>query len=245
MKIETLQRARAMVKRLQHVWRACHGPALTQRFPIIGKCIRGAFMAQRLLRPSHYRQWAFERDYPEAPWLTQASVERLNRILTQRMIGFEYGSGRSTVWFGKRIAWLYSVEGNIEWYERTAKTIGKLPVMLIYLPVTLTSEWAEPTDATERDTYAGALDGMPARSLDFVLVDGHFRLACLAHALPKLKDNGILILDNFEAPIYMNIREDVKRLDGTELYANGIWETAIFRMEHEAQQHYWKKQWQQ
>jgi hypothetical protein len=34
-------------------------------------------------------------------------------------------------------------------------------------------------------------------SLDFVVVDGHYRHACVKQALPKLKPGGLLLVDDF------------------------------------------------
>ena len=46
----------------------------------------------------------------DSPWLTSQSVELIKGIITENSIGYEWGSGRSTTWFGERISKLYTIE---------------------------------------------------------------------------------------------------------------------------------------
>jgi hypothetical protein len=50
--------------------------------------------------------------------------------------------------------------------------------------------------------YVGAIKRYPARFFDVVVVDGMERLTCVRSALPHLKDDGLLILDNSDRPDY-------------------------------------------
>jgi hypothetical protein len=44
--------------------------------------------------------------------------------------------------------------------------------------------------------YVAAVAGLEDASLDFAVLDGHYRQACLRAALSKLKPGGMLLLDN-------------------------------------------------
>ena len=44
--------------------------------------------------------------------------------------------------------------------------------------------------------YVAVFNEFEDGSLDFVVVDGHYRQACILAALPKLKVGGLLMLDN-------------------------------------------------
>jgi hypothetical protein len=44
--------------------------------------------------------------------------------------------------------------------------------------------------------YVSVIDEFPDESLDFVLVDGHYRQACVLAALSKLRPGGLLAVDN-------------------------------------------------
>ena len=63
-----------------------------------------------------------------------------------------------------------------------------------------------PLDHPENEPHRPKYDPLPRyvqeafaftdSSLDFVIVDGHYRVACIQASLSKLKVGGILILDN-------------------------------------------------
>ena len=68
---------------------------------------------------AHRKQKIWEKKNSDAPWLVPDSVIFLEKWLKKNMKGFEFGSGRSTKWFTNKISFYYSVEGNIEWYNKT------------------------------------------------------------------------------------------------------------------------------
>ena len=65
----------------------------------------------------------YERKYPEYPWLTEQANSILSTLLKPTDVGLEFGSGRSTIWFAKRIKYLTSVEHNKLWYDKVSKMI--------------------------------------------------------------------------------------------------------------------------
>src|SRR6478752_7701283 len=66
--------------------------------------------------------------HAQDPWLTRDAVLFLDRHLSRDMRGFEWGSGRSTIWFAKRIGALVSIEDNEQWYERLRSIVVGLGV---------------------------------------------------------------------------------------------------------------------
>ena len=66
----------------------------------------------------------YTRMHPEHPWLTAASIQFLDSWLRHSDIGFEWGCGRSTLWFSKRVAHLTSVEHNEDWFNRTKDALA-------------------------------------------------------------------------------------------------------------------------
>ena len=68
---------------------------------------------------AHRKQQKWETENPDAPWLVPESILFLDKWLQKNMHGFEFGSGRSTKWFTNRVSFYYSVEGNLEWYNKT------------------------------------------------------------------------------------------------------------------------------
>src|SRR4051812_3857706 len=59
--------------------------------------------------------WFYFR-HPEAPWLTPQSIALLDAWLKPSHRGIEWGAGRSTVWVGRRVAHLLSIECDPQWH---------------------------------------------------------------------------------------------------------------------------------
>jgi predicted O-methyltransferase YrrM len=125
----------------------------------------------------------FEHSHPDAPWLTSEAINILSTWLRSSDRGLEFGSGRSTIWFSKRVSHLVSVESNPEWFGKVKDMLhGVSNVDLRHFP--------------DESSYAAVTKEFAPQSLDFVLVDGIARAACAHGAIPLLKPGGILILDN-------------------------------------------------
>lgn len=124
----------------------------------------------------------FQYRNPDAPWLTPDAIAILDSWLRPTDRGVEWGSGRSTRWFGNRVASLLSIEHDAEWYARVTRT---LPPSVDYRML-------------DGQGYVDAGRELADSSLDFALVDGqtHFRDACALLAIAKLRPGGMLIIDN-------------------------------------------------
>lgn len=141
----------------------------------------------------------YEWLHPHEPWIAQGAVRFCERTLRTSMRGFEWGSGRSTTWFAKRLAHLVSVEHNEEWYEKVDKDIlGQGVTNVDYRMVCLNHPLNDPTVAHYEviPDYVNVINEFENESLDVVVVDGHYRQACILAAMPKLAHGGYLLLDN-------------------------------------------------
>lgn len=161
-------------------------------------------------------------------WITDKAKEWIENWLKPEFNGFEYGSGCSTRWLGEKVISLTSVEHREKWFNRTTKLLADNSiknVKLIYEP--------------DREKYPTQIETHQNESLDFVFVDGQKRSECAILSWPKIKEGGVLILDNSD---YKNCQEAVKFLDthaSKRLYFKGpgldpwsgrqdIWETSIW-----------------
>jgi Methyltransferase domain len=137
---------------------------------------------------------AYQRLNPEAPWLTADAVGFLEDWLRPQHVGFEWGSGRSTVWFAARARHLTSVEDDPEWYREVAKRLQErgLAERVAYHHLPAGDERLRGSPP-----YVSAIAGHDS-TLDFCLVDGVTRLRadCALACLPKLRPGGLLIIDN-------------------------------------------------
>jgi predicted O-methyltransferase YrrM len=137
---------------------------------------------------------AYRRSHPDQPWLTPTADLMLATYLLKTDVGLEFGSGRSTLWLAKHVVYLTSVEHNPAWFERISQKIkeeGLANVSYCLKP-------RQPDDGQEGLTsaYVKVTDDFENGSLDFALVDGICRSACVMRVLPKLRPGGMLVIDN-------------------------------------------------
>lgn len=179
---------------------------------------------------------ALDSDYP---WLVADGVDWLRGFLRPHMRGFEWGSGRSTVFFATRTASLVSVEHKAKWFRRVTARLasrGLCNVQCLYRPPGLASPSPlRPVilkdlgyqEKPEFAAYADTILGYPPETFDYVCVDGRARVECAMNAVERLRAGGVLILDNSERAKYRPIFA-VLAAWSRRSFANGVWETTIF-----------------
>jgi predicted O-methyltransferase YrrM len=190
------------------------------------------------------RQLLFERAHPDAPWLTPAAIELLGTLLRPTDRGAEFGSGRSTLWFAARVAALTSVEHDSRWHETVSarlkeQGIGNVDYIL--------APGDQPMERGCKSAYARTALSFPDASLDFALVDGHYRDYSALFVMPKIKPGGMLIIDNVNWYLPCRSKAPNSRTarlgPATETWASvwqrlatwrtiwtssGVWDTAVF-----------------
>jgi hypothetical protein len=119
-----------------------------------------------------------------SPWYTYPALEYLNQLdFTDKKV-FEYGCGHSTLFWAGRAANVVSVEHNREWYELVK---SRLPdsCTLVHEP--------------DSDAYAATIQKF-SEPFDVIVIDGlvtgRTRLKCARTAVSRLRDGGMIILDN-------------------------------------------------
>ena len=117
----------------------------------------------------------------EIPWYTYPAIEYLGNLDFRDADVFEYGSGNSSVFWGKRCNHLVCIEDDEEWYQ---KIRGKLPANVDYQLV-----------EKDEDAYVSSISRYE-QEFDVIIVDGNYRHACARRAVTKLKSDGLVILDN-------------------------------------------------
>lgn len=158
----------------------------------------------QLLRPRYVadrvRLAVHQRLHPDAPWLTAEATALLGDWLEPTHVGIEWGSGRSTVWFARRVRHLVSVEHHGGWHAEVSARLAEHGLTNVDYRLhpceperVETPEWIASMFASD---YVRTVDAFDACSVDFALVDGMYRSACALAVLPKLRSGALLIVDN-------------------------------------------------
>lgn len=186
----------------------------------------------------------FLKKNPEIPWLTKNSIQFLNAWLKPNDIGFEWGSGGSTLYFLKRVRKLSSVEHDEIWFTKISKQsknqIKNIDDKFDYRLTKIDTE-------EEKRNYVNAIHEFNDLFFNFVLVDGRLRDTCAIAAIQKIKNGGLLIIDNIERYIPNESRSPasigknamaksaiwgdfIKRTKDFRRYwtSNGVWATVIY-----------------
>ena len=226
------------------------------RQELIAKCDQGLFRVNRMylksrgengywlyriLRPILKVRYAFFRRMNKpAPWLSPTSILFFKKYLEKDMVGAEFGSGSSTLFFAPRISKLYSVEHNEEWYHLINEKLTGLNCSNVDYRFVVQNDKSDFVDDVfdleeKRDfeirrdyvNYFRALNDIQDHSLDFAIVDGRARTECCHEILPKIKKGGILILDNSERKRYELVFEQLKDYEMYET-TNGLTNTTFW-----------------
>lgn len=196
--------------------------------------------------------WSFQKRNPGLPWLTESSILLLESWIKSSDIGYEWGSGRSTIWFASRSAKIISVESNNIWFEKISKVAKSenLISKIDYHHISCPFEDYEEINCHE---YCDQILSYPDRTFDFILVDGLMRLKCLENSIKKVKIGGIIILDNsdrflpnkyinthtsivekrttFRSEKWKNVYEHLMVNSREIATSNQIWDTRIFNIQ--------------
>lgn len=137
------------------------------------------------------KNYFFEKNNPNLPWINSSAINIFTELLTDEDVGVEFGSGKSTVWFSKKIKHLTSVEDHKDWFDRIR---GELPNQLIKNVDYLFKESSD-SNPLESD-YCKLIDRFKNESLDFVIVDGKYRDIFSLKSISKVKKGGFIFLDD-------------------------------------------------
>ena len=185
----------------------------------------------------------YRRKYPDRPWLTPSANEFLISFLKDSDIALEFGSGKSTLWFARRIQHLTSVEHNESWYSKVQQMLQENDQN----NVDYHCHPREQDGDGSQSAYVMQTGQFAPGSLDMVLVDGIYRDHCALNALNLVRPGGILVIDNVNnylpsnsiAPNSRSFADGPKGEVWAQVYqvlsnwrmiwsSCGVWDTAIY-----------------
>jgi predicted O-methyltransferase YrrM len=164
---------------------------------------------------------------PERPWIVPAAVGWLGRRIRADWNVLELGSGRSTVWLGRRAGRVVTLEDNEYWLARARELVAEADldnVEIRRLPVT---------------EFAAVLAKLEPGRLDLLVVDflespQAERVEAVRVGREALRPGGLLLLDDSDRPSYAEAYELLagwreRRFTGVKDEWPQAVETAIFR----------------
>ncbi len=206
------------------------------------KAFKYKYIRYRVLRPilkGYYK--LFNLFYPNRPWTTPASIMFFDKVLTKDMIGLEYGSGRSTMYFASKLKKLVSIEHYEGWYAKVKKQLLANQITNVEYYLILKQDTPDKTDGSDIElnklvggedrndfyNYYTKVNEYEDDYFDFVLIDGRAREKCGLNAVNKLKPGGMFVLDNSERLRYASLHKALKTWPKVET-TTGLTNTTIW-----------------
>jgi predicted O-methyltransferase YrrM len=149
----------------------------------------------------------------DLPWWTYGAIdaveERLASLKGSARV-FEFGSGASTVWLGRRSAEVFSVEHDGSFADVMRRVLAEADLVdsvhLIEVRPTTTPDPRVRSGRPGEDEldFAGYADAVAqvGGQFDVICVDGRARVACALASLEYLAPEGVLVWDDSQRPRY-------------------------------------------
>ena len=165
------------------------------------------------------------------PWIVPEALEHLRKLVLAESRGlsfaFEWGAGGSTLWLSKRYDCVVSVERRPRWQAWVMERADKDKVTIYHAPIAS-------GDMGMTEEYCHVILAYEDKTFDFISVDGEaeVRNECVKLAIPKLRGNGILLLDNsnwYNLSVFVGWEGYTYETEPFEFLSKiQVWATSIF-----------------
>lgn len=187
-------------------------------------------------RERRWRHWAFSLTRAhdslaiaelDVPWWTYRAIDEVDTWLRARprpVRVFEWGSGASTIWLARRVDEVRSVEHHRGFGEHLASSLRQYEHVDFRIvepepsPAPVVPSAKEGNAGLDFAAYVAAI-GDVLGPFDLIVIDGRAREACLAAAVPRLAEGGIIVFDNTRRRRY---REAIAAAPVTERRLPGL-----------------------
>ncbi len=124
------------------------------------------------------------------PWLNEGAIDFLIDNMSDDWNVFEWGTGYSTVWWGKRVNSVVSIENKAKWPEKLKKNAtDNINFKLRKLIKGVDCPYVQ---AINEDDF----------KYDCIIIDGRNRVRCMIEAVDHIKPGGFVVLDNSDRKKY-------------------------------------------
>lgn len=132
------------------------------------------------LKKSMIEEACVDKNGEPIPWYTYPAIEYIKQIDISDKRIFEFGSGNSSLFWASLAKEVVSIEEDGSWYQSRLEQ-KKMNMRIIF--------------EENNENYASSIlkeEGL----FDVIIIDGKVRDMCCKAALQKIKENGLIILDN-------------------------------------------------
>ncbi|NDY95294.1 hypothetical protein [Wenzhouxiangella limi] len=164
----------------------------------------------------------FRKVKAPAPWMPDSAVEFLHNALNNAETYLEYGSGGSTLLAAYcGCAHVYSVESDRAFLDKTAEQARsynkKTQIVSVYVDIGPTKKLGYPVDSSKKLQWPGYATQVWSyvesvrHSPSLILIDGRFRVSCLAYSMLKANPGTTLLFDDYaKRPRYHVIEQLIR-----------------------------------
>lgn len=166
-----------------------------------------------------------ERNGLVMPWLNNDCLDYIRTFDISRWDVFEWGTGYGTLWWSTFVKSIVTVDHSPEWYNLIKQQVKGNNVTFKLRKLI----------KCKSSVYTNAINDN-LNKYDCIIIDGRNRNLCGRTVIDRLKQNGIIILDNSERQKYRLIVNlfnhkftSVKRFLVDKKVLSKIWETTIWQ----------------
>ncbi|MBB5439754.1 hypothetical protein HDC92_003450 [Pedobacter sp. AK017] len=134
---------------------------------------------------------AIDQDGKPIAWVTYSFIDFIKDRISKQHDIFEFGSGNSTLFYAGMARSVYSVEHDRDWFEKSSK-INLPNVNMIHCNLVPGGDYCKSALATGKKFHV-------------IIVDGRDRVNCCKQAIDALTEDGVLVLDDSERPVYAEV----------------------------------------
>jgi len=144
------------------------------------------------------------------PWWTYSFNDFFLPYLNKNLNVYEYGCGNSTLYLSNYVKHITSVEHDEKYYNLINSSLSKNNITLKFV---------------ELDKYGGKYSKSILEEnqlFDLIIIDGRDRINSTYYAIKKLKDDGIIILDDSQRKNYLSAIEFLKKNNFKHIFFSGV-----------------------
>jgi hypothetical protein len=121
---------------------------------------------------------------PSEPWIAYSAIKVLREFLNTQSRVLEFGSGMSTIWYGRHAGEVYSVDHYPLWFQKVQGLLAKEKNKNVHHFL-----------REDPKSYSHFAD-KAKKGFDLVMVDGEWRSRSAIQGAKLVKPGGVIYLDN-------------------------------------------------